>query len=97
MLRKAAAKGQRRFPRNPFLPYYEAVAHIGSGRDRIPTWKVEPLLEKARRLAEAVPPDDRLRNLQRDLDTLQRTLAAATPFLHVLNDFFDMFDDEEVG
>ena len=79
------------------MPYYEAIAHIGPGRDRIPTWKVEPLLEKARRLAESAPPDDRLRRLQRDLDALQQTLAAATPFLHVLNDFFDMFDDEEVG
>jgi tetratricopeptide (TPR) repeat protein len=93
-LRKAAAKGQRRFPRSPFFPYFEAAAHLGQGRDRSPAWKVEPLLEKARRLAEAAPPDGRLRDLLRDLDAAQRRLAATAPLIYVLNDFFDLFDEE---
>jgi hypothetical protein len=95
VLRKAAAKGQRRFPRNPFLPYYEAVAYMGAGRDRSPAWKVEPLVQKARRLAEAAPPSDPVRDLLRDLDAVQRTLTAATPFLHVLTDFFELFDEDD--
>ena len=93
-LRKAAAKGQRRFARSPFFPYYEAVAYLGQGRDRSPAWKVEPLLDKSRRLAEAAPPSDRLRDLLRDLDAARRQLADASPFLFVLNDFFELFDEE---
>jgi tetratricopeptide (TPR) repeat protein len=93
LLKKAAARGVKRCPRNPFFPYFEASAHLGQGRDRGPAWKVEPLLEKARRLAEATPPDDRLRQLLRDLDAAQRKLAEVSPMIHVLNDLFEMFDD----
>jgi tetratricopeptide (TPR) repeat protein len=93
LLKKAAARGGKRFPRDPFFPYFEAAAYLGQGRDRGPAWKVEPLLEKARRLLEAAPPDDRLRQLGRDLDAAQRRLAEPSPFINVLNDLFDMFDE----
>ena len=80
LLKKAAAKrGQKRFPRSPFFPYFEALVHMVP-ENRLygpPTWKVEPLLEKARRLAEASPPDDAVRKLLRDLDEMQRRVAAA--------------------
>ena len=58
-----------------------------------PVWKVEPLLEKARRLAENYPPDDALRRLLRDLDALQRRVVAALPFAHALNELFEIFDE----
>jgi tetratricopeptide (TPR) repeat protein len=93
LLKRVAARGGKRFPRDPFFPYFEAAALLGPARARGPAWKVEPLLEKARRLAEAAPPDDRVRQLFRDLADAQRQLAEASPMVFVLNELFEMFDD----
>ena len=48
LLKKAATRGQKRFPRNPFFPYFEAVAHLVP-ENRLygpPAWKVEPLFRR---------------------------------------------------
>ncbi len=94
LLKKAAARGQKRFAANPFFPFFEAAVHLNDQRLYGPaTWKVEPLLEKSRRLAAAAPPDDAVRKLLQDLDDLQR-LAVPAPVVHMLNELFDMFDED---
>jgi tetratricopeptide (TPR) repeat protein len=96
LLKKASTRGQKRFPRSPFFPYFEALVHMAP-ENRLhgpPTWKVEPLLEKARRLADAAPPDDAMRRLLRDLDAARRRMAVAAPVAFMLNELFDMFDED---
>jgi tetratricopeptide (TPR) repeat protein len=95
LLKAAAKRGQKRFPRSPFFPYFEAIVQMAPENQVYgpPTWKVEPLLEKARKLAEKCPPDDALKRLLRDLDEMQRVVAAAAPFANVLNELFDAFDE----
>jgi tetratricopeptide (TPR) repeat protein len=94
-LKAAAVRGQKRFPRNPFFPYFEAVYHLGQNAAYGPAaWKVEPLLEKARRLAEVAPPDDAVRRLLRDVDEAQRRLATTAPVVHMFQELFDMFNED---
>jgi tetratricopeptide (TPR) repeat protein len=90
LVKKAVTRGQKRFPRNPFFPFFEAVVHMTA--DSPLTWKVEPLIEKSRRLAENYPLDDELRQLLCDLDDIQRQLAVSAPAIHMLNELFDMFN-----
>jgi tetratricopeptide (TPR) repeat protein len=95
LLKKVATLGQKRFRKNPFFPYFEATAQMTNARlDGPPLWKVEPLLEKARRLAEAHPPDDGVRRLLRDLDDLQRRLTVPAPVLELFNQLFDAFNQD---
>jgi tetratricopeptide (TPR) repeat protein len=96
LLKKSAAYGQTRFTRNPFFPFFEAAAQLPPA-DRLfgrAAWKVEPLLEKARRLAENYPPDDELRRMLEELDEVRRVLAVPAPFAHVFNQLFDAFDED---
>jgi hypothetical protein len=95
LLKAASKRGQKRFPRSPFFPYFEAIVQMvpENGLYGPPTWKVEPLLEKARKLAEKCPPDDALKWLLKDLDEMQRVVAATAPFANVLNELFDAFDE----
>jgi tetratricopeptide (TPR) repeat protein len=94
LLKKAASRGQKRFPKNPFFPFFEAAVHLIEDRLYSPaTWKVEPLLEKSRRLAAACASDESVRQLLRDLDDIQRRLAVPAPVVHMLNELFDMFDE----
>ena len=57
-------------------------------------WKIEPLLEKARRLAAATTPDESVRKLLGDLDEMEQQFAAPAPVLHMLDELFDMFGDD---
>jgi tetratricopeptide (TPR) repeat protein len=93
--KKAATRGQKRFPTNPFFPFHEATVHLDDACRHGPaTWKIEPLVEKARRLAATAPNDESIRKLLRDLDDIQRQLAAPLPMMHMLNELFDMSDDD---
>lgn len=68
LLRQYAFAGRRRFPESPFFYFWEAESYISLGPYRCPAWRVGPLLDKARALAEKLPPDDRKDAL---LDTIQ--------------------------
>jgi tetratricopeptide (TPR) repeat protein len=92
-LKKAATLGQRRFRQNPFFPFFEATVHLADEKaGGPPVWKVEPLLEKSRRLAAAHPPDESIRRLLRELDELNRRLTVTTPVMELFTQLFDAFD-----
>jgi tetratricopeptide (TPR) repeat protein len=95
LVKKVASRGQKRFPANPFFPFFEATSHLQEARLHGPApWKVQPLLEKTRRLAEAAAPDEAVRKLLKNLDELQRHMSVPAPVVHMLNELFDMFDGE---
>ena len=95
LLELSQSRGETRFPRNPFFPYFEAMRLLTD--DRAPTrtlWKIEPLVEKARRLAEAMPTDDAVRKLLGDLDKVQQRLAMPAPVAEMFEQLFGMFDED---
>src|SRR5262249_36883041 len=51
--------GARMCPRNPHFPFLEAVLLFSRGADRLPVWQARQLLERAERLARALPKDER--------------------------------------
>lgn len=87
-LRKAAAQGQKRFPRNPHFPYFEATALCeADGRKAIPIWRVESLLENSRRLAQVLPMSDSIRQLFDHLECLREKLVKLEPIDQLANAF----------
>jgi tetratricopeptide (TPR) repeat protein len=91
--------GQKQFPSSPTFYLAEAEYNLQQGPYRAPTYLTQQLLEKAQRLASAMPRDPRQEKL---LERIQRQLDA----IHVLNpfsrlfgeesmDFFDPFGDDE--
>jgi hypothetical protein len=93
LLKLAAERGKRLAQYNPFFLYYEALGYnlyYASAE-----WKVGPLLDRARRLAEARPPDERTRTLLADIADL-RDRAGALPIFQVFDHFFggDEADDD---
>ncbi len=101
LLQEYARRGQRRFPENPHFPYYQAEAGILQGPYRCSEYRVREFLEKARRLAQALPPDPRRDALLEQIRRREEMAAAMGPlgglnfgaFSEVLEDLF--FDDDE--
>ncbi len=100
--RRYLQRGQALFPDSPAFFLLEAQYNLDLGPHRCPTYETQQLLEKARRLAEAMPRDPRqeelLRTIQHALDAVQ----ALNPFSHLFGDgfpfeIFDPFgeDDED--
>jgi tetratricopeptide (TPR) repeat protein len=92
---------RQKFPNNPYFPYLEAETHFRKGEQRMSPWRVQPLLQTARRLAEAMPRDDRVKRLLEQIREREQDLNALNPFLSILggggpfDPFGDGFDDEE--
>jgi tetratricopeptide (TPR) repeat protein len=76
LLRRFAGLGKRKFPSNPYFYCFEAESYISQGPYRCPAWKVQPLLEKARKLAQQLPPDDELKAFLELLDQRQQMIGA---------------------
>jgi tetratricopeptide (TPR) repeat protein len=99
LLVKFIRLGQKQFPSSPTFYLAEAEYNLGQGPYRFPTFVTQQLLEKAQRLANALPRDPRQQKL---LERIQRQLDA----IHLLNpfsrlfgegplDYLDPFDDDE--
>lgn len=89
LLRRAAAQGQKRFPRNPHFPYFEAAALMeADGRKAVATWRIDPLLEKSLRLAQASPMNDSIRQLLGMLERLNAKRLRLEPLDQLLNVFY---------
>jgi tetratricopeptide (TPR) repeat protein len=72
--------GSAEFPRNPHFPYLQAALLFTRGADRLPVWQARHLLERAERLARALPRDERTEALLKDIAERQQALAALNPF-----------------
>ena len=65
--RRLLEEARRKFPANPMFPYLLALTYMTGELEQAPLYQVRPLLEEARRLAEALPPDARREKLLRDV------------------------------
>jgi len=99
--RHFADVGERHYPENPFFPYLHALGWLLAEGRRIQPYQVVPLLQRAQRLAQARPPDERRERLLADID---KHLHELNPFdLDFLGRLFgdmgagtgDEFDDED--
>jgi len=91
-LKTTAERGRRVAKANPFFLYYEALAYhraYGSA-----PWKIGPLLDRAERLAEKRPRDERIRTLLTDIADLRRQ-SGTDPMLQVFEHFFGGFRDAD--
>jgi tetratricopeptide (TPR) repeat protein len=91
LLKAAAERGRRVAKANAYFLYYEAL-----GYDRLygsAPWKIGPLLDRAERLAEKRPHDERTRKLLADIAAL-REQSGADPMLQVFDHFFGRFADD---
>ncbi len=97
---KFVRRGQKLYPSSPMFYLAEAEYNLGQGPYRCPTYETQQLLEKAQRLANALPRDPRQQQL---LERIQRHLDAVhllNPFAHLFDgggpmDYFEPFDDED--
>lgn len=92
--------GQRKFPKNPLFPFLEAQSELSRGSGSFNHFQVRKILERARRLAEALPTDKKQEEL---LDQIQERLSALgslNPFARLFGGDFDPFgydDDADDG
>jgi tetratricopeptide (TPR) repeat protein len=104
LLLKFIRLGQRQFPSSPVFYLQEAEHNLGQGPHRCPAYQTQELLEKAQRLANAMPRDPRqeelLERIQRHLDAVQllnpfaRLFGGGSP-LDFFGGYGDGYDDED--
>jgi len=102
LVEMCAWNGRRRFPGNPYFPFYQVEACILLGPYRCPGYRVRQLLDEVRRLAQAQPPDAR-RDALLDLVRQREEMIVAglgmlggidfNMFNERLEDMFDDGDD----
>jgi tetratricopeptide (TPR) repeat protein len=98
LARQLLNRGRIEFPNNPDFPYLEAQTYFLQKKpEDIPVWKVQPLLEKAERLARALPATDFLKTMLDDISKRLHALAALNPLMGgMMSDFFGTrFDDDD--
>ncbi len=92
-----AQRGQRDFPADPAFPFREAMSYGGAGEYGRDRWRAQNLLEKAERLAAALPREQRREELQEEIKRQLILLNATGPFGFlgsVFDGFGDPFEDE---
>jgi tetratricopeptide (TPR) repeat protein len=96
-LREFAALGQRRFPQAPLFPLLEADSYMAVGPERCQIYRVQPLLAKARELAEKMPRDPQQQELLESIREREQMVRSLNPFLDLfgggVNPFFGDFED----
>jgi tetratricopeptide (TPR) repeat protein len=103
LLRAYCQLGERRFPKSAIFTFLEAESYVAKGQQMLyDRWKVQPLLEKAFRLATAMPHDDRRAQLLDKIQERQKILqtlngASLGMFGNLFNNgaFADAFGDDE--
>jgi tetratricopeptide (TPR) repeat protein len=91
--RRFADIGERHYPESPAFPFLHALAWIGQERGSVPTWRVAPLLRRARALAQAQPCNERRDRMLEDID---RLLHEYQPFdFDVLGRIFGFGEEDD--
>ena len=95
--RRYLERAQRKFRANPMFPYLEALTYMTSDLENVRAYQAKPLLEAARKKAEALPPDARRDKLLRDIQDRLNALEALNPFgMGFMGDMFGFdWDDED--
>ncbi len=88
-------RGQALFPNSPTFYLAEAEFLVEQGKRRCPIYEARQLLERARTLATALPPDDRQRRMLERIADLLDQVRAFNPFAALMDEvpgrFFESF------
>ena len=85
--------GQRKFPKNPMFPLLEAQNEMSRGPAVARHWVLRPLLEKAQKLAQDLPPDRKRQELLDQIGERLRLIDEMNPFSRLFGGGFDPFGD----
>lgn len=90
LARQYLERGLAEFPASPHFPYMLAMSYfVRHEMDAVPVWKVRPMLEKAERLARALPPTEQLKEMLDDIGNRIKALAALNPYaMGMMDDIF---------
>ncbi|HLW67272.1 MAG TPA: hypothetical protein VKS79_18300, partial [Gemmataceae bacterium] len=95
LLRKFTSVWQRQFPKNPYSYLYEIESYLTGDSDRWPLWKLGPLLQKAKGLAEKLPPSEERDEMLKLIEGRQQQFHDLNPFASFFESIMDELDDEE--
>ncbi|MGH7170636.1 MAG: hypothetical protein ACRELG_10195, partial [Gemmataceae bacterium] len=91
--RRSANMGEQRYPESPVFPYLNALAWIREKGRQVRTWRVVPLLKRARSLAQAQPSNERRDRMLEDID---KHLLELNPFdLDFLGRMFGFGEEDD--
>lgn len=97
LMRSFATQGKKRFPRNPFFPFHEAESYVLLGPRECPIDKVQRLLQKVRKLAQDLPPDDKKQALLDKVEHIEETISAGPmDFMREMMGMFAGLDQDDV-
>lgn len=92
-LQTFAALGEKKYPASPSFPLLEAESYIRKSPLQAPVWKLLPMLEKASRLAGALPADRKREELLERIHRYQQMAGVlgggALSFMESLMGHFD--------
>jgi len=100
LLREFTEAWQRQLPQNPYPYLLEIESYLTGHSDRWPLWRLNPLLQKAKTLAEKLPPGSEREETLKTIENWQQRFHDLNPFASffdsILDDFADDdFEDEE--
>jgi tetratricopeptide (TPR) repeat protein len=83
-----------KFPRSPHFPYLLGMSYFGRERNLSAVGQAAHYLRQAERLAQAAPPDERIRSMLEDIRGRLGAFEALNPFSrgNIFENFFEMFD-----
>src|SRR5262249_57232458 len=85
LVRDFAETWQRQFPKNPYPYLLEIESYVTGSSDRWPLWRLNPLLKKAKTLAEKMPSSS-------DREPMLKTIENWQQQFHDLNPFASSFE-----
>ena len=90
VLRKLIRIWERQFPQSPYPILFEIESCVTGASDRWPLWKLSPLLQKAKDLAEKLPACEERNEILELIEARQQQFHDLNPF----SSFFESFMDE---
>jgi hypothetical protein len=97
LLRKLAVIWKRDFPANPRPYLYEIETYVWKDDSRWPLWRLKPLAEQAKRLAEKMPAGADRDHVLARIDDLLEQFQDLNPFSSLFDQFADTFGDPDSG
>src|SRR5262249_24191918 len=90
-VQRFALRWRKDFPKSPYPVYFEMESHLKGHEDRWPLWRLGPLAEQARQLAEKLPPDENRDRLLSDIKNRLQQFQDLNPFASLFETFANQF------
>src|SRR5207302_6233938 len=92
---RLAGGWRNQFPRSPYPVFFEMESHLKGHEERWPLWRLGPLGQKAKQLAEKLPPDEKRDRLIKAIDQRLQQFRDLNPFASMFETLMDQFGPED--